>query len=262
MRVLLILYVVFLGLLWNLQRSFVFFPQRLSGPRELATDFPARLVDFPSADGKQLVCLYAPPPAPDGPVFLIFHGNAGSIRGWSGQLRATVGHGYGGLLVDPQGYGWSEGRPSEKHLFQDARAAFDFLRAQGIAASRIVVQGISIGTGMAAWLAVHEPVRGLILQSAFTSIPAVAQTILPFVPCDLIFRDRFDNLARAPRIRCPVLLLHGREDSLVPPEQSQAIASALTCRKRLVFAPGYHHNDLGRWKGYWPTIRAFLGDLP
>jgi pimeloyl-ACP methyl ester carboxylesterase len=163
--------------------------------------------------------------------------------------------------MDLRGYGWSAGSPSEEGWRKDATAAFDHLVGRGIAPERIVVHGVSIGTGPAMWLAERRELSGLILQSPFTSLASVAQRTFFFVPCRLLLRDRYDNLAAAPAITDPVLIIHGTADGIVAPGHSERLAAAFPDPVRRVTAPGYGHNDLSYWDEYWPTITGFVDGL-
>jgi pimeloyl-ACP methyl ester carboxylesterase len=126
----------------------------------------------------------------------------------------------------------------------------------------MVLHGVSIGCGVAVPLAASRPVKGLILESPFTSLADAAHSVYPFLPCGLLLRDRYDNLGTAPRVACPVLLLHGTEDEIVPVEQGRRLAAAFPRPAKLVLAEGARHNDVAFWPGYDPAIAEFLRSLP
>lgn len=246
--------------LYAAQRSLIYHPLPLERA-DWTPSFPAQLVELEAADGTSLGALYSEPPGEERPVVLITHGNAGNVRTWADLLALYRAHGYGGLLLDPRGYGMSGGTPDEQGCVMDARAALDWLVARGIPARRVVLHGVSIGAGMVVPLARERPVCGMILQSAFTDLVSVARRVFFFVPCGLLLKDRYDNLAQAPDVDVPVLLLHGREDHLVPASHSLRLARAFPEVRDLVVVPGHGHNDLALWEGYWRTLERFLRDL-
>ena len=259
--VVLAVYVLLLLAIYLFQRKLIYLPTSLSPDERWSPGFPAEVVTFSSSAGIRISGLFTPPSDDTAPVVLILHGNAGNIRSWSEQLRGYHGLGYGGLLLDPQGYGLSEGSPSEQGFIADGEAALSWLESRGIAPGRIVVHGVSIGTGVAIPLGASHELRGLILQSAFTDLARVAQRIFFFIPCGLLIKDRYDNLALATRVKAPVLMLHGARDSTIPLEHGRDLAAALPNLRTLAVADGYGHNDLSLWSDYWRTIGEFLSSL-
>jgi pimeloyl-ACP methyl ester carboxylesterase len=244
------------------QRKLVYFPQPLREGANLPGTSGRDLVTFPSADGTRISGLFVRPKDDRTPVVLALHGNAGNALTWSGFLDPFVRRGLGGLLLDPRGYGLSEGSPDEEGWHRDAESAMAWLAARGIAASRVVVVGVSIGAGLAVPLAARHPVRGLILESAFTSLPDAAGEHYPFLPCRLLLKDRYDNLEAAARVTCPVLLLHGTSDRTVPVAHAHRLAAAFPRAPTLGLAEGFDHNDLSAWSGYEPALDRFLDGLP
>jgi len=148
---------------------------------------------------------------------LFLHGNAGNISHRLDSLRLFNSLGLNVLIFDYSGYGKSGGTASEQQTYADARVAWNYLtRTRGVAAGKIVIFGRSLGAGVATWLATQETPAGLILESAFTSVPALAQKFYPIFPVRWLARIRYDNAARLPTVDCPVLIAHSRDDELIP----------------------------------------------
>jgi fermentation-respiration switch protein FrsA (DUF1100 family) len=179
-------------------------------------------------------------------LFLYFHGNAGNIShrlDWmlaiSDGLRVDV------LGIDYRGYGRSQGSPSEAGLYADAEAAWAFATGKlGLPPAKVVVYGKSLGGAPACELAIRHPPGALILQSCFTSIPAMGKHLLPFLPHDLMARHRFDNLAKVPAIAAPKLVIHSREDEVIPFAMGEALAKAAKPPCTWLPMAGAGHNDL------------------
>lgn len=256
-----VLYGVVVLAAWIFQRRLIYFPEPLAGPPAPDSSGKMEFVSFRSSDGVRITALFVRPPTDRAPVVLFAHGNAGNIVGWRDALRPYERMGAGGLLLDPRGYGWSEGSPNEAGWQLDAEAALQWLELRGIPASRVIVHGVSIGGGMAVPLAARHPVRGLVLQSAFTSLSDAAAETYPFLPVRLLLRDRYDNLALAPDVRCPVLLLHGSTDSLVDVDHARRLQAAFGSRATLCLAPGCGHNDVAAWPEYERTLTKFVQGL-
>ena len=256
-----ILYLLLVSAAFVLQRKFIYFPLRLEEPLARSTSPAEEFVAFPSADGTRVTGLFLHPKDRAAPVVFVAHGNAGNILTWRPFLAPFTQRGYGAFLLDPRGYGWSEGSPDEVGWHLDAQAAVAWLASQGVPESQLIVVGVSIGSGLAVALAAGKPVRALILQSAFTSLAEVASDHIPLMPWRLILRDRFDNLAAAQRVRCPVLMLHGTADRIVSVEHARRLAAGFPSPPMLRLASGIDHNDLSEWPGYEGALEEFLGTL-
>ncbi len=218
-------------------------------------------VSFEAEDGVTLhgwFCAVSDPAI----TILHSHGNAGNIthradlvRLWQRHLRASV------LLYDYRGYGRSEGRPSEGGLYRDARAAYRWLTGKkGIAARDVVLWGESIGAAVALDLALSVPHRALVLEAPFTSAVDMGRLLFPWAPVRLLMRTRFDNLAKIGRIKRPVLIIHGTDDSIVPFDMGRRLFEAAPEPKRFLAVQGADHNDLW-YRGaveLLPEIRDFL----
>ena len=125
-------------------------------------------VPLATADGETVVLWWADP-APDRPVILYFHGNAGSIAQRADRLAFYQSRGYGAAFLSWRGYGGSTGHPTEAGLMQDAEAAYAYLLAQGVAPDRIVLLGESLGSGVAVQLAARHKVAAVILEAPYTA---------------------------------------------------------------------------------------------
>ncbi len=142
--------------------------------------------------------------------------------------RALAGHGLAVLLFDYRGYGGNPGRPSEAGLARDVRAADDFLRRRGAAAApdRILFYGESLGAAVATALATEHPPAGLVLRSPFVDLASVGRVHYPFLPVGTLLRDRYPLAEHLAEVDAPVAVVYGSGDSVVPPDQSRAVAEA------------------------------------
>ncbi len=218
-------------------------------------------VFFETENGVMLHGWFCAVPGPN-VVILHSHGNAGNIthradlaRLWQQHLRASV------FLYDYRGYGRSAGRPSEEGLYRDVRAAYRWLtEKKGVAATDVVLWGESIGAAVALDLALNVPHRALVLEAPFTSAVDMGRRLFPWAPVRLLMRTRFDNLAKIRRIRRPVLIIHGTNDSIVPFDMGRRLFEAAPEPRRFLAVQGADHNDLW-YRGaekLLPEIRDFL----
>jgi hypothetical protein len=234
---LLLIYILFGLYVFFRADSMIFLP-----PPASYTD-DETILKIPVTDTEQISAQYLPNPEA-AYTLLYIHGNAadlGDVQPFLEQLRQW---GFSVFAYDYRGYGTSDGRPSERHAYEDADAAYRYLTQQlEVPAENILVYGQSIGSGSATELAVRYPVGGLILKSAFTSIFRVV------VPIPLLPFDKFQNRAKLRRVNCPVLVLHGQADQTIPWHHGQALYEAAPAPKQFLWVPGADHNDFSRVAG-------------
>ncbi len=198
-----------------------------------------------TADGLDITAWYQPPAKADQPVVLFFHGNSGNIGHRGGRIAHNASHGWGTMLPEYRGFGGNPGSPSEEGLTLDAEAAYAALRADGIAPERIIIWGESLGTAVATRLASAHPASALILEAPFTSMADIARSRYPFVPVNLLLKDRFDTLARIGDVTIPLLIIHGDQDKLIPIDMGRHVFAAATTTNRVFWvAEDAGHNNL------------------
>jgi fermentation-respiration switch protein FrsA (DUF1100 family) len=190
-----------------------------------------------TASGRKISAVYFPNVSARY-TLLVSHGNAedlGDDREWLQDLRRA---GFSVFAFDYEGYGTSEGKPSEQALYEDEFAAYDYL-ALNLATppDRILIYGRSVGGGPAIHLAARRPAAGLILQSAFVS----AFRVLTRVP--LLFFDKFPNSREIRHVHCPVLVMHGTADSVIAPWHGDELFRRANEPKQFFAIQGANHND-------------------
>jgi uncharacterized protein len=230
------------------ETALIYLPDAYGG-REMVASDPALDVEehrVPGPDSLALVTWVVPPATADslGLWVLVCHGNAGNVslplrQDW---MRAVRAEGVGVVAFDYRGYGASDDGPlHEEGLYRDARAVYDWMRAaRGISASRIIIYGHSLGSGVATHLAASVEAAGLILEGAFTSAPDVGAEHYPWMPVRLLARERFENEARIGGIAMPKLVLHATDDAVVPFEFGQRLHAAASAPKEFVALTGGH----------------------
>jgi uncharacterized protein len=191
-------------------------------------------------------------------VTLFLHGNAGNVTHRSPHIREIVGAGSSILIPDFRGYGKSEGRPTERGLFADGEAAYQYLtRAGGYRPDQIVIHGESLGTAIAVDLAARHPCAGVVLEASFTSASDVAATILPVLGPMLV--RSFNSARKIGRVRAPMFFLHGDRDDIIPIRIGQALFAAAPQPKSLWIVEGAGHNDILETAG--PRYREHLASF-
>lgn len=158
-----------------------------------------------------------------------------------------------------RGYGRSEGSPSQAALYADAEAIYDELsRLHDPATSQVVVMGRSLGSAVAGYLATQRRVDKLVLLTPLKSAIQNGQRMFPILPVKWLLQHPFDLITHAAQFTCPVLMLIGDADVVIPPKDSLATYAAIPSPKELLALPGVGHNNLFDNPNALKTIRDFV----
>ena len=246
-----------------LDQFFIFHPERWHEKDwRAASGLPLEDVWFQAADGTKLFGWYVEAQA-DSPVIIWCHGNAGNIVNRLDNLRFLFRRNLSVFVFDYRGYGKSQDRrPSEEGLYLDAIGAHDYLtRTRMINPERLVVFGRSLGAAVAADLAVHKPAAGIILESAFPSIEAVAKFYYGGLPVHWLLGAKFRLIERVPALSLPKLMIHGDQDEIIPLELGRQVFDAAKPPKSFHLITGARHNDTYHVGGasYFQVFADFAG---
>jgi hypothetical protein len=246
------------------EHSQVYHPDRVMDATGAELGRPFEDVFFKASDGVELNGWFFPANT-NSPrqhlAVLVCHGNAGNISHRLQTCAALLATGVSVLEFDYRGYGRSRGRPSEEGTYLDAQAACQWLRRKGFAGTNIIAFGESLGGGIAAELAVRELVGGLVLQSAFTSIPDVGADLFPWLPVRWLGTIRYHTLSKLPQLHVPVLVMHSPADELVGFHHGKANFAAANEPKLFWELRGDHNNPLADAKHFIAGLEVFLGRI-
>lgn len=254
-----IIYVMLVGAMIVFQRSLIYIPDKTNYSQVDVGVSAYTNIDVTTADGLKLHGWYSAP-QPGKATIIMFHGNAGSFQWRAPDFLPAIKQGYGVMLAEYRGYGGNPGSPSEAGLYSDAEAFLKY--AEGdlkLPANKIVLYGESLGTGVAADMAAKHPeLGGLVLESPYTTIPAIASFHYPFIPfASVLVRDKYDTESKIEKIKIPTLVFVGDADVIVPPTMGPALFARLSGRKALKVYPGVGHLTL-RHDGAMPDLLDFL----
>ncbi|HEY9867785.1 MAG TPA: alpha/beta hydrolase [Candidatus Obscuribacterales bacterium] len=201
-------------------------------------------------------------------VILFNHGNAGNLTYRLGLVKLLIEAGGSVFLYDYRGYGLSEGSPSLKSVCEDGLAAYDYLvTEQQFAPEDVVIYGESLGCGVACHTSRYRGSAGLILQSAFTSLSRIGKHVLPLLriyPEWLFPRPELNNLVALQGRHPPLLIFHGKLDTLVPFSHAEELYAQASEPKTLVPLPTTGHNDISGTEPelFKASLSKFLRSLP
>jgi len=245
-----------------LTNALLFYPERGQARSPADLGLPFEEVWLRARDGVRTQAWWIPAEG-DGPVLVMFHGNAGTMSDRLENARLLHGLGASLLMAEYRGYGDSEGRPSERGLRLDAERAVAEAR-QRAGQGCVIAFGRSLGGAVAIDVASRAPrkIDALIVESTFTSLPAMARAATRISLASRIVAYRFDSLTKIGRLDMPILIVHGDADDLVPFHMGEELRDAARSSPRVEFhrVAGGDHNSTWVLGGaaYLQAWRDFL----
>ena len=149
-------------------------------------------------------------------TIIYFHGNAGTLDNRIHKLNHFKNMKVNFLIIAWRGFSGNQGSPSEKGLYIDGQSAVNWILKQGVLEENIILYGESLGTGIATEIAQHKSFAGIILETPFTSMINAAKEFYPYIPVNLLLKDKYENFKKIKNINSPILIMHGEKDTIVP----------------------------------------------
>ena len=240
-----VLFIAYWGLgliLYFMQPAFLYRPVRevTYTPDELGLDFEN--VVFACDDGCQLNGWYVP--AKNSELTVLFcHGNGGNMMHRLDSINILYSLGLNCFIFDYRGYGNSQGKPSEEGTYQDVTAAYKWLtEKKKVSPTDVIIFGRSLGASIAAQLASKVEAGSLIIESSFTSYADIGKKFYPYMPVRWFARFSYKTIDYVKDVHYPVMVIHSRNDEVVPFEFGLELYEAANEPKEFVEIFG-SHND-------------------
>lgn len=243
-------------IIYFIQDKFIFKPERLSPDFQFKYDAPFKEVNFDVAPGVRIHGLHFHRPDTKG-IILYFHGNTRSVKGWAKYARDFYRYDYDVVLVDYRGFGKSTGKRSEEEMLQDMQFVYDTLVAE-YGEENLILYGRSLGSGFAAKLAADNHPRYLILDAPYYNFRRVVERFIPFLPWRFVLRYHLRTDKWILKVKCPVYIIHGTKDWLIPIQHSEALQKLNPRKITLIRIYGGRHNNLPKFDEYHNFIRDIL----
>ena len=252
-------YLTFAGFLFIFQSHYIYYPERVLSvtPHSIGLQFES--VSFETTDGVQLSGWFVPSESARG-VILFCHGNAGNISHRLDSIQIFHQLGLDVFIFDYRGYGQSEGKPTEQGTYKDAEAAWRYLiEERQVKPNEVIIFGRSLGGAVASWLAQSHTPGELILESTFTSLPDIAAGLYPYLPVRLLLRFEYNTAEYLGRVDCPVLIVHSRDDEIMPFNHGQRLFESAKEPKKFLEITGTHNNGfITSGKRYEDGLHTFI----
>lgn len=234
----------------------IFKPERLRSDFAFKYNVPFEELNFDIEPGVRINGLHFFRPSPKG-LILYFHGNSRSIKGWAKYARDFYRYDYDVVLVDYRGFGKSTGKRGEKQMLDDMQFVYTTL-AKKYGEQHLILYGRSLGSGFATKIASDNHPRYLILDAPFYNFRKVVERFLPFLPVRFVLRYHLRTDRWIIKVKCPVYIIHGTKDRLIPIKHSEDLHRLFPKRVILIRIEGGGHNNLPQFPEYHNFIRDIL----
>jgi uncharacterized protein len=210
-----VIYFLILLFLYFYQRNLLYHPNE-NNYSEDKISVEIKKVKILTSDNIELVGWYHEKNLKSYKTLIYFHGNAGSLENRIHKLNHFQDMNINFLIIAWRGFSGNNGKPSEEGLYLDGNSAINWLIKKGVAEKNLILYGESLGTGVATHLAQNRNFGGVILETPFTSMVDAAKTFYPYIPVNLLLKDKFENYKKVKNINSPILVMHGEIDQIVP----------------------------------------------
>ncbi len=248
-------YLVILGFVYIRQDSMIYYPVREISNTPGDTGLNFEEVTLKTKDGVTISAWYIPAQHEMG-VVLFCHGNAGNISHRLDSIRIFHDLKLSMLIFDYRGYGRSEGSQTEEGTYLDAESAWDYLvNIKQIIPEKIILFGRSLGSAVAAEIALNHKAGALIIESGFTSIPDLGRRFFPYLPVRLIARHHYSTIDKVNKIGIPKLFIHSPQDEIIPFEHGVSLFEKASEPKEFLRITGSHN------EGFLISGRSYIEGL-
>jgi fermentation-respiration switch protein FrsA (DUF1100 family) len=212
------------------QRNFLYHPDKNNYLRSEKLNADTKEIFVPSTEGIALKAWFYKNPQNKYTV-LFFHGNAGGLGNRIYKLNELKNLNLNYLIISWRGFSGNKGSPTEQGLYSDARSALEWLEKNNISKNKIILYGESLGTGVAVEVSQNQKFAGIILESPYTSIVDAAKIYYPYLPVDLILKDKYLSLKKIKNINSPILIMHGGADRIIPVAMGKKLFDEIQSKK-------------------------------
>ena len=249
-------YAVLHVIAYLIQDFFVFHPERLGKGFRFQYDLPFEEVVLQGVNGNVIDALHFPVENADYVVFY-FKGNTRSIKGWAKFAKDFTTKGYNFFLMDYPGFGKSTGKRNEQTIYESSQIAYDWLKKQ-YPEDRIIIYGRSLGAGFGAYVASKNNPSLLVLDSPYFTFGKLVAYFTRILITPLFLKYKFPLHLFICNTTCPVHIIHGDRDKLIPYRYSKRICELDPDRIELHTILGAKHNNLPKCKQYHEVLQQVL----
>jgi len=256
-----VIYIVVSVLLYYLQDYLLFKPEKLDKDFQYFYDNQeVEEYNIGTRDGALINGLHFKVKKPKG-VVLYLKGNSKSMKGWGKFAVDFTRHSYDVIMVDYRGFGKSTGRRTQKAIKNDLQLIYNKIRGK-VEEKYIILYGRSLGSGFATKLASTNEPRMLILDAPYYSLSKVTARYAPFMPMSLILKYPIPTYKWLRYVECPIHIIHGTNDTLIPFKSSVKLSKIKPKQTRLYPVIGGGHKNLNTFESYHKMLDEIINNKP
>jgi len=260
--IILAVYLVISIVLYYVQDYFLFKPEKLSKDFQFYYENQeTEEYNLETRDGAVINGLLFKPKNRSKGVVLYLKGNSKSIKGWGKFAVDFTRHDYSVLMVDYRGFGKSTGRRSQKAIKRDLQEIYNLIKEKATE-ERIIVYGRSLGSGFASKLASMNNPKMLILDAPYYSLTKVTGRYMPFMPLSIIMKYPLPTYKWLKYVKCPIHIIHGTNDKLIPFKTSVKLSQIQPKITRLYTVIGGGHKNLNNFESYHKMLGEIINSEP
>ena len=244
--------------LYHLQEWFLFEPVRL--PKDFTFKFKGPFEEINIAMNKtdtlNLIKFSPPDSIPRG-IVIYFHGNTENVNRYAKFASNFTKHGYEVLMPDYPTYGKSTGELTEDNMYRQAKEVYKLAHSE-FPAAKIIVYGMSLGTGVASYIAAKEDCAQLILETPYYSIPDLFSSYAPIYPTNRMSHFKFPVGEYLKEVKKPIIIFHGTSDKTIPYRCPSKLKKVLKPTDEFVTIENGAHNNLNDFALFHEKLDSVL----
>jgi len=217
-------------------------------------------IKIKTTDNIELISWYHKKNTSEYKTILFLHGNAGSLENRIHKINHFKDMNINFLIIAWRGFSGNKGQPSEQGLYNDANSAVEWLKSNGVLEQNIIIYGESLGTGIATEISQNRNFAGIILESPFTSMIAAGKDKYPYLPIKILLKDKYESDKKIKNIKSPILVMHGKADSIVPFSMGKKIYE-LANQPKYFYFPEYDDHMMEYNKSLLNHLKRFINSL-
>ena len=252
-------YFLIITSIYFLQRNLLYHPSENNYSGDKIAVYIEK-VKIKTKDGIELLSWYHKKKINGYKTVLFLHGNAGSLENRIHKVNHFKNMDINFLLISWRGFNGNKGKPTESGLYEDARSAINWLASKGIKENNIIIYGESLGTAIAIEVAQNKNFAGIILESPFTSMIAAGKSVYPYLPIKYLLKDKYESDKKIKNINCPILIMHGKADNIVPFHMGEKMYE-LANSPKYFYSSEYDNHMMDYNKKLLNTLKEFIYSL-
>lgn len=255
------IYIVVSVLLYYLQDYLLFKPEKLD--KDFQYFYENQEVEeynIETRDGALINGLHFKVEKPKG-IVLYLKGNSKSMKGWGKFAVDFTRHDYDVFMIDYRGFGKSTGRRTQKAIKNDLQLIYNKMKEK-VDEKYIILYGRSLGSGFATKLASTNQPRMLILDAPYYSLSKVTARYAPFMPMSVILKYPIPTYKWLKYVQCPIHIIHGTNDKLIPFKSSVKLSKVKPNLTRLYAVIGGGHKNLNTFESYHKMLSEIINTKP